>query len=346
MASNSYPRVGYNSGAITNVEHERLTERVAPDGVIGATSDLPLCYADGTGTRVVKIRSGRFALVRGSYYESGATDISIQLDANSSGQPRIDMIVLRLNRSGYTVAEDKITGTPAASPSPPALTQQTGSTGFWDFPVAQVAVAAGATSLAAGTVTPLAWYIQDDGNIVCTATTRPQHVVGRRFYQTDTGIWYTSDGSTWRNDRPTPGKTSATTQHTGFGTTEVVTLTVNNMVFKAGWAYRASMRGITYGSAGAQVLFRLRKTDAAGASWGEFGRITLEGASAGDGVMANGSLILLRSASTDLTASVALTVATDTGSGNVFADAGSPRYLLIEAAGPVGDYTGLGVDVT
>lgn len=346
MASNSYPRTGYNSGALTNVEHERLTERSAPDGLIGATSDLPLVYADGTGTRTVKIRSGRSALVRGSYYESGGSDISITLDANSSGQPRIDMIVLRLNRSGYTVTEDKITGTPAASPSPPAITQQTGSTGLWDLPVAQVAVASGATSLSAGTVTPLGWYIQDDGQIVCTATTRPQHVAGRRIFQTDVGLWYTSDGTTWRPDRPTVGLSTSTSQHTGFGTTEVVSLTVTSMVFKSGWAYRASIRGSLYGTAGAQVLFRLRKSTASGTPYGEYGRVTCAGASAGDGAMANGSIYLLRTAGSDLTTNVVLTVATDTGTASIFADSDSPRYLLIEPVGPVGDYPTIGVDVT
>jgi hypothetical protein len=200
VASISYPRAGYNSGAISSVEHERLTHPTAPDGVYGTPADQPLAYADGTGTRVVKIRNTRYALVRGSLYDSGASDISITLDANSSGNPRIDMIVLRLDRSGYTVTETKITGTAAASPSPPALTYNTGATGFWDFPVAEVAVANGATALAAGTVTPRAWYTNDDGIILCTATTRPQHQAGRRMYQTDTGLWYFSDGSSWKID--------------------------------------------------------------------------------------------------------------------------------------------------
>lgn len=200
MASNSYPRTGYASGAITSVEHERLTHRTAPDGVYGVPSDTPVTYADGTGTRVVKIRSGRYALVRGSLYDSGTTDISITLDANASGNPRIDMIVLRLDRSGYTVTEAKITGTPAASPVAPALTYNTGGSGFWDFPLAEVAVANGATVITAGNVTPRAWYIQDDGQILCTASTRPQHEHGRRIYQTDTGLWYYSDGSAWKID--------------------------------------------------------------------------------------------------------------------------------------------------
>lgn len=199
MASISYPRAGYNSGAITSVEHERLTHTTAPDGILG-TPGTAMVYADGTGTRVVKVRANQYALVRGSLYDSGASEISISLDANASGNPRIDMIVLRLDRSGYTVTETKITGTAAASPVAPALTYDTGATGFWDFPLAEVLVANGATTISAGNVTPRAWYQNQDGQTLCTAATRPQHHAGRRIYQTDTNLWYYSDGASWKID--------------------------------------------------------------------------------------------------------------------------------------------------
>ena len=201
MASISYPRSGYNSGAITSVEHERLTHTTAPDGILGIPSGTAAVYADGTGTRVVKLRANNYMLVRGSLFDTGASDTSITLAANSSGQPRIDYIVARLDRSaGYTVTETVVQGTPAASPAAPALTYNTGSTGVWDFPLAEVAVANGATTLASGTVTPRAWYVNEDGLILCTATTRPQHQAGRRIFQTDTNVWYYSDGSSWKID--------------------------------------------------------------------------------------------------------------------------------------------------
>ncbi|MEU3452191.1 hypothetical protein ABZ671_00910 [Micromonospora sp. NPDC006766] len=138
---------------------------------------------------------------------------------------------------------------------------------------------------------------------------------------------------------------SVTTQ-TNIGTADVASLTLSGMVFKAGWAYRASVRGMVYGTTNAQVHFRLRKSNASGADWGEYGRVTCTGANPGNGAMVSGSLILLRSAGTDLTTDVALVVSASTGTCYVFAGATSPRYLLLEAVGPAADYIGLGVDVT
>lgn len=200
MASNSYPRTGYNSGAITSVEHERLVHATAPDGVIGTPADSPVCYADGTGTRAVKVRADKRALVRGSHYDSGSSEITLNLAANGSGNPRIDTIVLRLDRSGYTVTEAIVQGTPAASPVAPTLTRDLGATGVWEFPLVDVAVANGATTISSGNLTTRHWYVQEDGLIVCTATTRPPHAAGRRFFQTDTGLFYFSDGTNYKID--------------------------------------------------------------------------------------------------------------------------------------------------
>lgn len=127
---------------------------------------------------------------------------------------------------------------------------------------------------------------------------------------------------------------------------ETVVLTVTGMTFKASWAYRAYLRTLVYGSAAAILVhFRLRQTGLAGADYGEYGRVETKGTSAGTAVMANGSIVLTRSAGTDLTTDVALTVTANTGTATLFATAASPRYLCIEPIGPASEYLGLGVDV-
>lgn len=146
--------------------------------------------------------------------------------------------------------------------------------------------------------------------------------------------------------KPPTGKASDTNPHTGI-TAESVSLTVTNMAFRAGWAYRASIRGAIYGSAaGLLAHFRLRKTNLAGADWGEYGRAETKGASVGTSFMVNASLILLRSAATDLLSSVALVVTPSSGTINIFASIASPRYLLIEPIGPAAAYADLGVEVS
>jgi hypothetical protein len=195
VASISYPSPTYNGGSVTDLEFERLTGQQAPDGLIGTPTDLPLVYADGTGTRRVMVRANRRGLIRGFAFDSGATDIPLTLAANTSGSTRIDLIVLRLDRSTWKVTEAVVQGMPGAGA--PSVTLNTGAVGVWEMPVASVTVVNGASTLAAGTVTPLAWYLGDDGQILCTPTTRPPHALGRAIYEPAGGARYTSNGSAW-----------------------------------------------------------------------------------------------------------------------------------------------------
>lgn len=146
--------------------------------------------------------------------------------------------------------------------------------------------------------------------------------------------------------KPPAGKAFATTAQTGIGTSETVSLTVPGMLFTAGWAYRVHIRTAVYGTAALQALFRIRKTNASGTDWGEFGRVRTEGVSAGTAAMVNGSLILLRSAGTNLTADVALTCQASSSTVSLFASASSPRYLIVEPIGDATEYEDLGVEVS
>ncbi|MEU7843957.1 hypothetical protein AB0B39_23690 [Micromonospora sp. NPDC049114] len=149
-----------------------------------------------------------------------------------------------------------------------------------------------------------------------------------------------------RLNRPPTFSALSTAAQTGVGTTELVSLTVAGVTFKAGWAYEVQMRGGVYGTAASQALFRIRKTNAAGTDWGEYGRVTCVGTSAGTTAMANGSIVLVRSATTDLTADVALTVVASSGATvNVYANATSPRYLVVRPCGFAYEYVGCGVEV-
>lgn len=199
MASISYPRPGHNSGFVSSEEHERLVQASQSEGLFGQPSNPAPVFADGTGTRLVKIRAGQIAHVRGSVYESGATDIALpSLAPNTSGSRRIDLVVLRLDRSDYSVRETVITGMPAATPVAPTPLAQTGTTGYFDLPLAEVRVDNGVTALAADTVTTRAWYLTADGEILCTISTSPPHDRGRRKWETDTARLLVSNGTAWR----------------------------------------------------------------------------------------------------------------------------------------------------
>lgn len=196
--SKSYPRPGYNGGSVTTAEHEVLVQSSMPDGVRGdpANTATPI-YADGTGTRVVKLRADLTAFIRGSVYQSDNGVILPSLAANTSGQPRIDLIVLRLDRSDYSVNPVAITGTPAANPVAPSPVRNTGSAGFYDVPLAEVQVANNAVFLASTTVTNKAWFVGDDGQIRCEYAARPPHDRGRVIWEHPTGVAFMSNGSQW-----------------------------------------------------------------------------------------------------------------------------------------------------
>lgn len=90
------------------------------------------------------------ALVNGSQYDNDAA-LTIAVAANASGNPRIDTIVLRKSWAAQEVRAAILQGTPAASPVPPTLTQNPGTT--YEIPLADIAVANAAVSITGTNIT-------------------------------------------------------------------------------------------------------------------------------------------------------------------------------------------------
>jgi hypothetical protein len=90
------------------------------------------------------------AWIQGYYYKNTASKV-LAVTAADGSNPRIDRVVLELDLVTNRLINLKmLDGTPAASPVAPTLTQS-GTT--YQITLAQVYVAAGATSLATGTIT-------------------------------------------------------------------------------------------------------------------------------------------------------------------------------------------------
>lgn len=83
------------------------------------------------------------ALVNGKLYESDATK-QLAVGANASGNPRIDLVVLRIDYTAQTIRQVIKQGTPAGSPVRPALIQ---SASIWEIPLADIAVANGFSTI-------------------------------------------------------------------------------------------------------------------------------------------------------------------------------------------------------
>lgn len=190
MAEASWPSPNHNSRNVTDQEYEDLAAFFSGDGVWGNPGSGAVVEA-GVGLTVV-VKASKAASVRGHQWASGNTDFTLTVDANSSGSPRVDWVVLRLDRSTWDVNAVVKAGTPGAGP--PVLERSVSSPGVWEIPVAQVTIPDGATSV---TVQRHELYI---GTRIrpCTSTTRPiLPSRGEIDFELDTGRWIGWNGSTW-----------------------------------------------------------------------------------------------------------------------------------------------------
>ncbi|MFG2679170.1 hypothetical protein [Streptomyces sp. NPDC048392] len=190
MVQLSWPSPGYNSRAVNDSEYEALSARFADDGIDGRPSD-PAVVTAGAGLSV-NVRADVYGNVRGRAWSSGSTTVNLPVEANVSGSTRIDRIVLRLDRSAWTVRAVVKAGTPGAGA--PALSQTLGETGVYEVPVARATVLAGA---AAVSVTREELYIGTRFRPCTSSSRNPIPVVGEFGVETDTGRVIKWNGASW-----------------------------------------------------------------------------------------------------------------------------------------------------
>lgn len=127
------------------------------DGVVGGASDELEVTSTGLTMNVSVAAGEAFIMGHPSNWES-AQDVAIT--SNASGNPRLDLVVIRLIPMGVSEEGKQtivaVAGTPAASPVAPSATQDPNVK--WEIPLATVRVESGATSIAADKVTDARIY--------------------------------------------------------------------------------------------------------------------------------------------------------------------------------------------
>lgn len=119
------------------------------EGVKGTSGGTELkAYGDSSGMQV-KVPAG-FAMVRGHYYSNTAIE-TLTIAAAHATLARIDSVILELDPSANSILLTVLTGTAASTPAAPTLTQT--DTGIYQIRLANVAVAAAATTITSGNVT-------------------------------------------------------------------------------------------------------------------------------------------------------------------------------------------------
>jgi hypothetical protein len=120
-----------------------------PTGVIKGAYNEFETYADSTGMQV-KIKSGRTSVL--GFWANSDTEEVKAIEAADPANPRIDTVIVKMDRSSgeleMTLEVKK--GAPAASPV--ALTLSATST-LYEFPLADVYVGAGVVTITAGDIT-------------------------------------------------------------------------------------------------------------------------------------------------------------------------------------------------
>ncbi|MYU21189.1 hypothetical protein, partial [Streptomyces sp. SID8352] len=173
---------------MSDVEYEQLARFFSGAGVYGSPAD-PAVVRAGVGLTVT-VRPDVFASVHGHCWTSGTTGDTLAIDPNTSGQARVDRVILRLSRTTWTVRAVVKKGTPGGGP--PAL-----ATGP-EFPnyetlLGNVTVPPGALSV---TVTRGERYVGRTIRVgTSTAQTNPNPEVGDITWETDTKRLRIYDGA-------------------------------------------------------------------------------------------------------------------------------------------------------
>lgn len=164
MAESSWPAAS-TSRIIDDNQYEQLGSAWGWDGLQRTLGASAAIYADSSGLQV-KCQASIKGTLRGHGWTSGTSTVTVPINANTSGSTRVDLVVVRLDRSDWSTSLHVIDGVPGAGTCPNPV-QDTGTTGYWDMPMATVTVLNGASTIAAGNVTDVSPVLIPGGGAAC-----------------------------------------------------------------------------------------------------------------------------------------------------------------------------------
>jgi hypothetical protein len=189
MAQSSWP---FENIDTTETQFSQWARNIGEGVIAGKGLELEP-FADSTGM-TVKVKSGQ-ALVRGHYYSSSAEETLTVPTANPTN-PRIDLIVARLDPTANSIVLALVAGTPSGSPAAPAPTQTDSE--IYELPIAEVYVGAAVVTIIAGNVTDLRSMFEPGaaGVAIAFSDTAPEDT-DVIWYNTENGNAYFYYDSSW-----------------------------------------------------------------------------------------------------------------------------------------------------
>lgn len=147
----------YDAGAgadVLEAQWRTMAKWWTTDGPV-RLEDIGSLTSGTTGARSITVGPGR-CWVRGAAGEfTGTTTVSFA--TNASGNPRVDLVVLRNDFVANKIQMDVLQGTPAGSPVAPTPTQNTAK---WEVPLYAVTCANGFSAVAAGDIVDVRQWAQ------------------------------------------------------------------------------------------------------------------------------------------------------------------------------------------
>jgi hypothetical protein len=149
-----FPYSTGDGSSMTATRFQGINRMIRTNGIFSTnvpldTSTTDLYVIPGAVGLTVNIKPGT-AFVYGTYWGHSGDDSEVTLNANSSGDTRIDLVVLRADFVNNITSYIAIEGTPDPSPVAPDAIQNSTT---WDIPLATVSIVDGAISISSGDIT-------------------------------------------------------------------------------------------------------------------------------------------------------------------------------------------------
>ena len=143
------------SGFFNSSDGDRVYDATDFAAYFGNLVSNGVFYASATNLQAtpgnglaVSVAAGS-AWINGYRYEN-TDDLNLPLTTANGSNPRIDRIVVRLSQVSRSIQLAVVDGTPAATPSTPALTR---TSDIYELGIADVLIPAAATSIATNNIT-------------------------------------------------------------------------------------------------------------------------------------------------------------------------------------------------
>ncbi|HEX3640578.1 MAG TPA: hypothetical protein VHV10_04755 [Ktedonobacteraceae bacterium] len=196
----------YDSGPGANVTEDgwrKFAKWFRGDGIIrGAAGNKLNTFGDSSGMQI-KIDTGE-VWIQGAWGQNAGLK-TLPVTNNSSGNPRIDLVIARNDFVANRIEFDVLQGTPGVTPVAPILTQNTAK---WEVQLAPIAVANGAVTITAGNVTYLPQFtdgsaaFMPNANKTITSSGSNLLVTWQTTVTPSSAMHQTNSQTTFKFDRP------------------------------------------------------------------------------------------------------------------------------------------------